>query len=551
MLHRFFLLRCDLNHNRRQKSLCGQSALPDFLAQLFKQNSFMQCMLVNDLKPLFSCQQQVAILDLQIFLRSNRQFDIPIGRDCIRSDCLGWSSLGLSKQRLVPLRFKLECLLRTCRLFKEILDRIQNSLTPGKLPFRPSFRQRTEFHRRRHLPADIQIGTEQFIPQRRQNLRMHQVGIFKTHLDLGRVNIDIVLFRRHIQEQKHRRIAVGLHQALISLPHGMLDEFIPDESPIEKDILICAAGTRRGGFADEAGNLHPLFLFANRHHGLGQLLAKQNPHPLGQRLSAEQAIGFPGIVNQRQIQRQICQGNACKMLDDMRHFGVCGAKEFPPGWQLIKQVPHIYCCPDIGTGRADGFPLAAIAIEQIGLDGIGRTADECHLGYRGNTGQSLPAKAHRPDDMQVVGLSDLAGRMRLQRQLQIFGIHPAAVVGYSDAFAPAVFDQNRNPCRPGIDAVFQQFLDNTGRPLDDFSGRNHINHIVIENGNPAHNYTSLPVKGIYRRRLLPVISAGLGNPITSRNVGTTSASLPPDAIFLDLKASSNTMNGTSPTVWAV
>ena len=70
---------------------------------------------------------------------------------------------------------------------------------------------------------------------------------------------------------------------------------------------------------------------------------------------------------------------------------------------------------------------------------------------------------------------------------------PHAVVGQADQAAAAGFDIEAKFGGSGVERVFEQLLDDAGRPLDHFSGRDFIGDVVGENADAAHSKGSLPL----------------------------------------------------------
>ncbi len=60
--------------------------------------------------------------------------------------------------------------------------------------------------------------------------------------------------------------------------------------------------------------------------------------------------------------------------------------------------------------------------------------------------------------------------MALDRQRQLVGAEPDAVVGDQDARKPAAVGLDLDPPRAGVDGVLDQLLDRARRPLDHLSG---------------------------------------------------------------------------------
>jgi len=61
--------------------------------------------------------------------------------------------------------------------------------------------------------------------------------------------------------------------------------------------------------------------------------------------------------------------------------------------------------------------------------------------------------------------------MATKCQAQLVGTQAMAVVNHLDQTAAAVLDAHRDPRRPSVEAVLDQFLHHCGGAFDDFAGR--------------------------------------------------------------------------------
>ena len=64
----------------------------------------------------------------------------------------------------------------------------------------------------------------------------------------------------------------------------------------------------------------------------------------------------------------------------------------------------------------------------------------------------------------------LAGGVAGEGQRQVVGDDAAAVIDDADQLGAALLDLDVDAAAAGIDGVFEQFLDDAGRPFDDFAG---------------------------------------------------------------------------------
>ena len=95
-----------------------------------------------------------------------------------------------------------------------------------------------------------------------------------------------------------------------------------------------------------------------------------------------------------------------------------------------------------------------------------------HVRNRRNTGQGLTAKTQGVNAEQVAHGRDFASRMTLERRWHIFSLDTSPVVCHFHQLQAGVLDVNVNLRGPGVNTVFNQFLNDRRRPLDDLPGGN-------------------------------------------------------------------------------
>jgi hypothetical protein len=65
---------------------------------------------------------------------------------------------------------------------------------------------------------------------------------------------------------------------------------------------------------------------------------------------------------------------------------------------------------------------------------------------------------------------ELRGGVAIDRKRKIGARHTAAIIGDADQTVSAAVGQDVDLGRAGIERVLDQFFDDAGRPLDDFTG---------------------------------------------------------------------------------
>ena len=88
---------------------------------------------------------------------------------------------------------------------------------------------------------------------------MYEIGIVEPNFRLGRMHIDIVIFRRHLHKQKHHRVLVRFHQSPIGFFDRVQNKSVANKPAIQKQILIFTTGSGRNRLGQQRTDLHPAF----------------------------------------------------------------------------------------------------------------------------------------------------------------------------------------------------------------------------------------------------------------------------------------------------
>jgi hypothetical protein len=104
--------------------------------------------------------------------------------------------------------------------------------------------------------------------------------------------------------------------------------------------------------------------------------------------------------------------------------------------------------------------------------------------------QRLAAEAEGENRGEVVGAADLARGMPFDGKPRIFRLHPLAIVFDADLLLAAELHVDCEPPRTGVYRVFDQFLDDRRRPLDDLARGNLVREIRREAVDLCHGPAS-------------------------------------------------------------
>ena len=82
----------------------------------------------------------------------------------------------------------------------------------------------------------------------------------------------------------------------------------------------------------------------------------------------------------------------------------------------------------------------------------------------------------------------LGRRMAFNRQRQFVRPYPAAVINHQDSRQSASVRLDLDSARTGIDGVFHQLLDGTGRSLDHFAGGDAVDDLTRQTADGHESY---------------------------------------------------------------
>lgn len=98
----------------------------------------------------------------------------------------------------------------------------------------------------------------------------------------------------------------------------------------------------------------------------------------------------------------------------------------------------------------------------------------------GHAGESLAAKAHRLNALQVLKRGQLGGRVALAEYGQVLKTDSVAVVGDLDEFEAAILDEEADGGGGGVEAVLHELLHGGDGALDDLAGGDSVHHRLAQ-----------------------------------------------------------------------
>ena len=103
--------------------------------------------------------------------------------------------------------------------------------------------------------------------------------------------------------------------------------------------------------------------------------------------------------------------------------------------------------------------------------------------YGSDTWDSLPAESHAASLIEILKFFNLAGGVVFRAEGKVGTAHAGAVIVHFDESHPTADDLNPHGVGSGIDAVFDEFLDDGSRPLHHFPGRHTTRQRIIHQMN--------------------------------------------------------------------
>ena len=295
-----------------------------------------------------------------------------------------------------------------------------------------------------------------------------QLRVTKAHLGLGRMDIDIDLAARDVEEQRDHRMTIAREQVGIGTTQRADEQPVLHRATVDEQILMVGDAAIVGRQADHPADMDVAAVEIDPDAVRGQIA-------LGQRGDAAQLI-LPALHIERA---------APVVLDDetdigprhreplhhveaSRIFAARAAQEFAAGGNAREQIFN----DDAGAVRQRGRAFGdhdAIVDDAPPAVAARDPAFERQPRDAGDRRQSFAAKAQRRDILDRV-IGQLGCRMAFERQRHVGGGHAAAVILDLEPRNSTVSDSHRDARRPGVDGVFDQFFERCGGSFDHFTG---------------------------------------------------------------------------------
>ena len=193
----------------------------------------------------------------------------------------------------------------------------------------------------------------------------------------------------------------------------------------------------------------------------------------------------PELVK-READLRITQRELRHESRELRRFGGVRLQELPSRRQVVEHVGDLHHRALRTAGFDDRLDDPGIDAYLGAALGATRSRPQAEMRHRGDRRQRFTAKAERDDRAEIVGVANLARRMALEAEPRIVRIHPDAVVFDANQLLAAVLGGDGDARGLRIDGVFDQLLDDRGRPFDHFAGGDLVGEILRQPADASH-----------------------------------------------------------------
>ena len=312
--------------------------------------------------------------------------------------------------------------------------------------------------------------------------------VFKFHLALLRMDVDVDRARRHGEVQHDHGVAAFRHHGFVGVVDGLRDGAVLDEAAVDEERLPAARALEHRRFRDEPGNLYAFVRVFKRQcqQRLRDGLAVNGADRVVEVAAAGRGERHLVVVDEAERDLGMRQRELRDEVRDVRGLRVVRLEELLARGRIEKEVLDLDRRAEARAGRVDVGCLAA-------RDGdlraeVSALRPRFHRKARngGNRRQRFAAEAERANRLEVVSRADLARRMAQDRETCVLFRHTLAVVRHAQEARAARQDFDFDLRGAGVDGIFDELLDDGGRALDDFAGSNLVDRAVVEHMDTAH-----------------------------------------------------------------
>ena len=301
-------------------------------------------------------------------------------------------------------------------------------------------------------------------------------GIAEADLGLGRVDVDVDLLAGEVDEQRQHRMAVAGEQVLIGGADGADQQPVLHRPAVDEQILVVGDAAVEGRQAGDAAQSGGAAGIIDGEAVLRELAVGQRRDPGRAVLAGLDRQGAAAVMLEGEADVRPRHGEPLHDIEAGAIFAALGAQELAPGGNPGEQLLD----GDAGAGRQRRRPLPrelAVVDDPRPAVGAANPALDRHPGDAGDRRQRLAAEAQGGDVLDRVA-RQLRGGVTFERQRDFRRRHAAAVVGDLDPLQSAPRQSDRDSRRAGVDRVFNQLFQRTGRSFHHFTGGDAVDDML-------------------------------------------------------------------------
>ena len=305
-------------------------------------------------------------------------------------------------------------------------------------------------------------------------------------LGFGRMDVDVDFAEGDFDEEKRLGGKPLFREAGKSLVEGGREDFILDRAPVDEKHLSASIRPPVRRPRRESGDTERTVEEVHLHQFFEDVLPEELKQPFPEAPDGRTIQDGPGAVPDGQSQPGMGEGDVREHLDDQPELGGIAAEKLFPGREVIKKVADFDFRPFrkselLDSDRSIGFAFN----ERAGtVAPLGRAKQKA--GNSRDRGQRFSPETEGGDREQVLLPGDFARGVADQGQGGVGPAHPTTVVPDAKERLSAGDEVDGDRRRPGVQGVFDKFLDDGYRPLDDFAGGDFPGERLRQDGDAVH-----------------------------------------------------------------
>jgi hypothetical protein len=347
-----------------------------------------------------------------------------------------------------------------------------------------------------------EVGPQQLLSQGQGQPVVQFPHLPEPHLDLRRVNVDVDVAGRNLQEDERHRVPPVRDHLPVRLVHRPEEDPVADVPSVEIEGDPPRAHQRVLG-RREVGMEVPLPDLPQRPR---HLVALEDRDPIAA-LRGRQGVTQLPLHLEVEADRGMADREAGHGIDHVARLDLEGAEEPPAHGHVLEEVPDL----DQGAGRAGrradrrGLPVLHHDLRPLPFP---RAAHEPYPGDGADGRERFPAEPERRHAEKIVRHDQLARSVRRERQRQVLRQEARPVVGDADELPSPFLDLHAHLGGPGVEGVLDELLHHAGGPLDDLPRRDLVDDLRRKHVDMRHrrHHSTPPRDG---QRWPPQVTPGL------------------------------------------